>query len=33
MTNKTLTGLEAVLLMQEGGYIADGATYISFCKY
>ena len=30
MTNKTLTGLEAVLLMQEGGYITDGQHIYRF---
>ena len=30
MTNKTLTGLEAVLLMQEGGYITDGQHICRF---
>lgn len=30
MTSKTLTGLEAVLLMQEGGYIADGQHIYRF---
>ena len=30
MTNKTLTGLEAVLLMQEGGYVTDGQHIYRF---
>ena len=30
MTSKTLTGLEAVLLMQEGGYITDGQHIYRF---
>lgn len=30
MTNKALTGLEAVLLMQEGGYITDGQHIYRF---
>ena len=30
MTNKTLTGLEAVLLMQKGGYITDGEHIYRF---
>lgn len=30
MTNKTLTGLEAVLLMQEGEYITDGQHIYRF---
>lgn len=30
MTNKTLTGLEAVLLLQEGGYITDGQHIYRF---
>lgn len=30
MINKTLTGLEAVLLMQEGGYITDGQHIYRF---
>lgn len=30
MINKTLTGLEAVLLMQEGGYITDGQYIYRF---
>ena len=30
MVNKTLTGLEAVLLMQEGGYITDGQHIYRF---
>ena len=30
MTSKTLTGLEAVLLMQEGGYVTDGQHIYRF---
>ena len=30
MTNKTLTGLEAVSLMQEGGYVTDGQHIYRF---
>ena len=32
MTSKTLTGLEAVLLMQEGGYVTDGQHIYRFAN-